>query len=59
MLRQAGDCVQEDPSVRLASEAMKAFNAGSLEDTGPAELPEALLQLLPKTLYRGESIVPV
>ena len=46
--------MQEDPSVRLANEAFRAFNEQSLEGSKPAQLPDAVLQLLPKTLYRGE-----
>ena len=46
--------VQEDPSVQIASETMEAFQVRSEQGTVPAELPEAVLQLLPKTLYRGK-----
>ena len=40
--------------MRLASEAFRAFNEQSVEGSKPAQLPDAVLQLLPKTLYRGE-----
>ena len=40
--------------MRLASEAFSAFDEQSLEGSKPAQLPDAVLQLLPKTLYRGE-----
>ena len=40
--------------MRLASEAFRAYSEQSLEGSKPAQLPDAVLQLLPKTLYRGE-----
>ena len=40
--------------MRLASEALRAFDEQSLEGSKAAQLPDAVLQLLPKTLYRGE-----
>ena len=40
--------------MHLASEAFRVFNEQSLEASQPAQLPDAVLQLLPKMLYKGE-----
>ena len=47
---------QEDPSVQIAAEAMQGFRPDSAQEGAPGTLPEAVLQLLPRSLYTGKLV---
>ena len=44
--------------MQITAEAMRAFQMELPQETAPGELPEAVLQLLPRNLYTGKAGLP-